>query len=276
MAMVHEHVQETRPAALAGKYYPAEREFLASVVDRYLLAARPCPTASPDGASPKAIIAPHGGYIFSGAVAGSAFAAWKGDAGQIERVVIIGPSHYYDFPGLALPGTGGFETPFGVAAVDEDWADLLEKLTSVRTFAAAHETEHSVEVQIPFLQRMLGDVKIVPLITGSASHLQVAAAVEKLWGGRETRFVISSDLSHYLDYGAAQRVDRQTAELIENLDYRKLTAEQACGAQAIRGFLRAALEREMTCHPVDLRNSGDTVGATDEVIGYGAFHFFED
>lgn len=269
--MIREQVQEVRAAALAGKFYPGEREFLAKVTTAFLGQHA---GETPDGLA-KAVISPHSGFVYSGAVAGHALASWADDGENIERVVIIGPSHHFDFPGLAVPGAAAFETPLGRMPVDEAWLERLDRYSYARVFAAAHEQEHTIEVQLPFLQTISKELKIVPLITGRGSDLQVAQVLDQLWGGPETRIVISSDLSHFLDYASAQKMDQHTAHLIENFEYRKLSAEQACGCRAIRGFLRAALERELKCRNVDLRNSGDTAGVATEIIGYGAFQFFE-
>jgi AmmeMemoRadiSam system protein B len=266
--MTRDPVQEIRTAASAGKYYPAEPDFLAKVTDNYLAGARPM-----KGPSPKAVIAPHGGFVFSGAVAGQAFGAWRHE--EIKRVVLIGPSHFFDFPGLALPGAAAFQSPLGITPVDEEWSDRLERFSFVRVFAAPHEQEHALEVQLPFLQRLAPEAKIIPLITGRASDLQVMSVLQQLWGGAETRIIVSSDLSHFLDYAAAKKVDGQTAALVETFEYRKLTVEQACGCVAIRGFLRAALEREMKCQCVDLRNSAETAGVETDLVGFGAFHFHD-
>jgi MEMO1 family protein len=261
-------VQEIRPAAGAGRFYPAEPEFLAKTVDHYL--GEPVAGEEP----PKAIIAPHGGYIYSGAVAGSAFRCWRKFPG-VERVVLIGPSHFYDFPGLALPDASVFVTPLGELELDRTAAQSLRRLDFVRVFEAAHEPEHAIEVELPFVQRLFGEPKIIPLITGTADVAHVAKALDLVWGESETVIVVSADLSHYLDYGSAQRCDAVTARMIENFDYTKLTADQSCGYRAIRGFLKTALMRELRCVTSDLRNSGDTIGLTTEVIGYGAFQFFE-
>lgn len=266
--MGRRNVQEVRPTTVAGKYYPADAEFLAKMVDEYLGAA------PEESEVPKAVIAPHGGYIYSGPVAGSAFRNWMGHA-PVERVVVIGPSHFYDFPGIALPDTSVFVTPLGELEVDLEAAEALKRFNFIQVFEGAHEPEHAIEVELPFLQKLFEGMKIVPLVTGSTSADQVARVIDLVWGGPETLIVVSSDLSHYHDYGSAQRYDAAAARMIESFDFTQLTADQACGHQSIRGLLKVAMKREMRCVVRDLRNSGDTAGPTSEVTGYGAFHFFE-
>jgi MEMO1 family protein len=267
--MGSKNVQEARPAMAAGKFYPADPEFLGKVVDDYLHAG-----AETEGELPKAVIAPHSGFIYSGPVAGSAFRAWR-DAHEIHRVVLIGPSHLYEFPGLALPDATVFSTPLGEIEVDVDCTEELKKLSFIRVFEGAHEPEHSLEVELPFLQKLFTNFTIVPIVTGVTEPEQVATALGVVWGGPETLIVVSSDLSHYHSYAGAKRDDAVTARMIESLDYRELTPDRACGAHAIRGLLKTALNREMRCELRDLRNSGDTAGIESEVIGFGAFHFFE-
>jgi MEMO1 family protein len=266
--MGRRNLQEVRAPAGAGKFYPADPEFLRKVLDGYLNADEE------DGEIPKAVIAPHSGYIYSGPVAGRAFRAWR-EATHIRRVVLIGPSHSYDFPGLALPDATVFSTPLGEVEVDAASVRQLNRLGFIRVFEAAHEPEHCLEVQLPFLQQLFASFQIVPLVTGTTSPEQVARVLDLVWGGRETLIVVSSDLSHYQDYATARRRDAVTARMIECFDHAQLNADQACGADAIRGFLNTALKREMRCVIRDLRNSGDTAGMASEVVGFGAFQFFE-
>lgn len=270
--MTHASIQEIRPAFHAGTLYPAEREFLGRVVDGFLAGKKSAQRSEVGGIFPKAIIAPHGGYVYSGEVAGSAFAAWRGAA--VRRVVLVGPSHTYDFPGIALPDTSIFTTPLGELHVDVEAAEIIQKFSYVRRFEAAHHAEFTVEVQLPFIQRLFGEPTIVPLITGQVDSRHVAALINSLWGGSETVFVISSDLSRCHEASLARKIDANTARAIQEFRYGVVTVDQACGYRAIRGFLQAALKREMRCVLAELRNSGD-VESADDVTGYGAFHFFE-
>jgi AmmeMemoRadiSam system protein B len=260
-----------RLPAVAGQFYPENPEKLRSMVDGFLAAAK---TVSDK--IPKAIIAPHAGYPYSGPVAGSAYACLARGRGRLKRVVLLGPSHFVAFPGLAASSASAFQSPLGSIPVDEEALTLVRALPQVTTLDAAHEHEHSLEVHLPFLQVALGEFKLVPLVVGDAAPNEVAAVLNELWGGRETCIVVSSDLSHYHDYRTAQQMDHETARAIESLNWEKLGSDQACCCQPIRGLLCAAKERGLRCHTVDLRNSGDTSGSRDRVVGYGAFVFTED
>jgi AmmeMemoRadiSam system protein B len=175
--------------------------------------------------------------------------------------------------GLAVSSADGFATPLGLARVDQNAVQALLQLPGVTVVDEAHALEHALEVEIPFLQEVLEEFEIVPVLAGEASPEEVTRVIEAVWGGDETRFVISSDLSHYLDSGSAARLDLATARTIEALDWAALGEDQACGRVAIRGLLLAARRREMTARTLDLRNSGDTAGPRDQVVGYGAFGF---
>jgi AmmeMemoRadiSam system protein B len=265
------YVQPIRPAAVAGRFYPAPPAELGQMVEQFLeiAPADPVPGA-------KAVIAPHAGYAFSGPVAGSAFQAWAGQTRDIRRVVLLGPSHFVAFTGIALPQAGGFATPLGTVRINGDAVERLRSLPQVREFPLAHEYEHSLEVELPFLQRTLSDFTIVPLVVGDATDEAVRETVEALWGGEETRFVISSDLSHYHDYDTARQMDRSTAAAIEAARPEEISGDAACGHRAIRGFLKEAARRGLAARTLDLRNSGDTAGPRDRVVGYGAFAFAEN
>jgi len=226
--------------------------------------------------APKAVIAPHAGYIYSGPIAASAYAQLAPARDLIKRVVLLGPSHFALFDGLAASGAAAFATPLGTVAVDTAAiAEISSRLPQVSVRDEAHADEHALEVQLPFLQVVLADFKIVPLLVGEASDQEVAEVIEALWDGEETRLVISSDLSHYQDYQTAQETDSETARAIESLDWKKLHGDLACGCRPICGLLSAAKERGVRCRTVDLRNSGDTSGDRDRVVGYGAFVFTE-
>jgi AmmeMemoRadiSam system protein B len=260
-----------RLPAVAGQFYPDNPEELRSMVNGFLAKAE---TAS--GKIPKAIIAPHAGYPYSGPVAGSAYACLARGRGRFKRVVLLGPSHFALFAGLAASSASVFQSPLGPIPVDEQALARIRALPQVTTLDAAHRREHSLEVHLPFLQIALGEFKLVPLVVGEAAPDEVAAVLGKLWGGRETCIVVSSDLSHYHDYRTAQQMDRKTARTIESLDWQALGGDQACGCHPVRGLLCAAKERGLRCRAVDLRNSGDTSGSCDRVVGYGAFVFTED
>ena len=262
---------ETRPPAVAGLFYPADPGELRAMVEAYLAeAAARLPEDTP---VPKAVIAPHAGYIYSGPVAATAYAALAPARGRIRRVVLLGPSHRVPFRGIAAPGAAWFETPFGRVPVDrEAIAEILE-LPQVQVLDAAHAQEHSLEVHLPFLQAVLGDFVLVALVVGDATPQEVAEVIERLWDGPETLIVVSSDLSHYLDYDTARRIDAVTARAIENLQPEAIGYEQACGRIPVNGLLWAARRHGLHAHTMDLRNSGDTAGPRDQVVGYGAWLF---
>ena len=223
---------------------------------------------------PKAIIAPHAGYIYSGPIAAAVYARLAPARDIITRVVLLGPVHRVPVRGLALPGADIMATPLGNITVDAAAVAALKRLPQISVSAAAHAQEHSLEVQLPFLQEVLAGFSVVPLAVGDATAEEVAQVLDTLWGGAETLIVISSDLSHYLNYGDAKTVDRVTAQAI--LDLRtNISHEQACGGTPMNGLLQAARQRGLTPQLIDLRNSGDTAGDRNRVVGYGAFAFHE-
>ncbi|MEO8443145.1 MAG: AmmeMemoRadiSam system protein B [Betaproteobacteria bacterium] len=260
-----------RPAAVAGTFYPASANALARDVSALLARAAAGALGKP---VPKAIIAPHAGYIYSGPIAAAVYARLAPARGVITRVVLLGPVHRVPVRGLALPAADALATPLGNVAVDAAAVSVLQKLPQVTVSAAAHAQEHSLEVQLPFLQQVLGDFSVVPLAVGNATAAEVAQVLDILWGGAETLIVISSDLSHFLDYADAQAVDRVTAQTI--VDMRPaISHEQACGGTPVNGLLQAARKRGLEPELIDLRNSGDTAGDRSRVVGYGAFAFHD-
>ena len=229
------------------------------------------PAAAP---APKAVIAPHAGYVYSGPIAASAYARLAPARDTIKRVVLLGPSHHASFEGLAAPSDEAFATPLGSVPVDTaSIRDLRSHSPQVIVLDEAHACEHSLEAHLPFLQCVLAEFKIVPLLVCDASEDEVAEVIEALWGGEETRFVISSDLSHYCDYASARELDALTARAIEELRPQDIGVEQACGRVPIRGWLQVAKRHQLRARTVDLRNSGDTAGPRSEVVGYGAWVF---
>jgi AmmeMemoRadiSam system protein B len=247
-------------------FYPADARQLAREVRDLLGAARH------PGLQPKALIAPHAGYVYSGAIAASAYAALKDIAPRIRRVVLLGPTHRVAVRGLALPDADAFDTPLGRVMLDRTAMDAIARLPQVVVSGAAHALEHSLEVQLPFLQSVLPDFTLLPLAVGTATAEEVAEVLEAVWGGDETLVVVSSDLSHYLPYATAQAVDRQTADDILQLN-QLISHEQACGGTPIGGLILAARRHHLQPHLLDLRNSGDTAGSHEGVVGYAAFAF---
>ncbi len=259
-----------RPAAVAGMFYPAHADALRGEVRALLAQARPpLPPRVP-----KALIAPHAGYIYSGPIAASAYATLDAARERIRRVVLLGPTHRVALRGLALPGADRFATPLGEVEVDAAAIAALRDLPQVVESPSAHALEHSLEVQLPFLQTALGDFRVVPLAVGDAEPSEVAQALERVWGGAETLIVVSSDLSHYLPYAQAREADAATLTAILALEPR-LDHWQACGATPVNGLLQLARRRGMQPELLDARNSGDTAGDRRRVVGYAALAFCE-
>lgn len=254
-----------RHPAVAGTFYPANPKFLHQMLDQYL------DDTEMGHKVPKAIIVPHAGYVYSGPIAATAYARLRQAKDQVTRVVIIGPSHRVSFRGMAVSSAETFSTPLGHIPVDEEAVQLVAQLPFVQYMDQAHTFEHSLEVQLPFLQETLNDFKIVPIVAGDASPEQVAQVIEALWGGDETLIVISSDLSHYHDYATAKKLDQLTSKRIERQQYELLTGEAACGKVPVSGLLKVARDKSLSVKAIDLRNSGDTAGDKSRVVGYGAY-----
>ena len=253
---------------MAGQFYPAEPARLRGEVLRLLDATGPS-----DRTLPKALIAPHAGYVYSGAVAGAAFATLRERAGTIERVVLIGPAHYVAVRGIAVPSVAAFETPLGRVPVDRESLNALDGLPFIVRADAPHAPEHALEVELPFLQQILREFRVVPLVVGDADPQEVAEVLQALWGGPETLIVVSSDLSHYHDYETARRLDGATAQAVEGGEWAAIGPNEACGFLAVAGLLREASRRGLKALRLSLCNSGDTAGWRDRVVGYGAWRF---
>lgn len=262
----------TRHPAVAGSFYPAEPAALRGEISRCLREARPAGPAR--SGPPKMLVVPHAGTAYSGPVAASAYAMLAGSARErIRRVVLLGPAHRVPVRGLAAPTVAAFATPLGAIPVDQDSLRALAELPFVERSDRAHEWEHSLELQLPFLQQILGgDFSLVPLVVGDARPEEVAQVLEQLWGGDETLVLISSDLSHYLPYAAAQARDGETVEHLLALDT-DIAPEQACGAHALNGALLVARRHGLQPRLLDLRNSGDTAGDRRRVVGYASLAF---
>lgn len=286
---------------VAGTFYPADPRALAAQVRAYVRSAPDSGPRSPSEAEsrtkqavgggtgsreradalaqslpgrwPKALIVPHAGYIYSGPVAGSAYAQLAAGTAAIHRVVLLGPSHRLPFYGLAYSQAEAFVTPLGQVPVDQEAYQAIADLPQARSFEAPFQGEHCLEVQLPFLQVLLEDFHLVPFLVGEATAAEVAAVLERLWGGDETLILVSSDLSHYLDYATARRLDAATSQAIAALDPAAIGDDQACGRIPVKGLLKAARHHGLGCQVLDLRNSGDTAGPRNQVVGYGAFAF---
>ncbi len=256
-----------RQPAVAGTFYPADPDQLKLLLAHYLN------DVAIDKKVPKAIIAPHAGYVYSGPIAASVYARLQSASNIINRVFLIGPSHRVGFHGLAVSTAEQFSTPLGTIDIDTDAVKQIAELPFVSYLDQAHEQEHSLEVHLPFLQTILKEFLLVPVVAGDAAVDQVCQLLEQFWGEPETLIVVSSDLSHFHDYKTAQIMDRATSDIIEQLQYEKLGSDFACGCVPVCGLLALARKKKLQVRTIDLRNSGDTAGSGDKtrVVGYGAY-----
>lgn len=267
-----------RPPAVAGTFYPADADLLRSEIDGLMGAALHSGIAQQETATPKAIIVPHAGLMFSGSLAALGFATVRALKNTVKRIVIIGPAHRMAFQGIALARADQFATPLGSMRCDLPALQSALSLPHVQMLDEAHTLEHGLEIELPFIQRLFGegaDIGIVPLLVSRCSPRQVHQVIEMLWGGPETLIVISSDLSHFHDYDTAQRMDNRTRAMIENFDAENIDTSDACGALPVAGMLMAARNRGMTIKTLGMRNSGDVTGDKSRVVGYGAWAIYE-
>jgi AmmeMemoRadiSam system protein B len=255
-----------RPPAVADLFYAGDPQCLAADVAAMLRTARESELQA------KALVVPHAGYIYSGPVAATAYRLLQNQAGLIRRVVLLGPTHRMAVDGIAVPTVASFSTPLGAVPLDREAIACISALPQVVQNDGPHAMEHALEVQLPFLQVVLGDFQLVPLAVGEASAEEVAEVIEQLWGGADTVILVSTDLSHYHSYNEARQIDRATIESIIGLRG-PLDHEQACGATPLNGLLRVARRKGLRPHLLDLRNSGDTAGDKERVVGYAAIAF---
>lgn len=255
-----------RKPAVAGYFYPNDSKELSNMIHKFLA------KANSDLPIPKAIIAPHAGYVYSGPIAASAYAVLSKVKQRIKQIILLGPAHRYPLKGIAIPQVDFFATPLGQIPIDKTALSIIAKLPQVKSIEAAFNQEHSLEVQLPFLQTILSQFSLVPLLVGQTSPEQVAEVLKLLWGDESTLIIVSSDLSHYHEYQQACQIDQVTAQDIAGLCLDKIGYEQACGRNPMLGLLHVAKEFNMRINVLDLRNSGDTAGSKDSVVGYGAFH----
>ncbi|HEY0250485.1 MAG TPA: AmmeMemoRadiSam system protein B [Kofleriaceae bacterium] len=258
---------QVRPPAVAGTFYPGSAAELSGTIDGLLAA-----NSVADSRRPKALIVPHAGYIYSGAIAAAGFARIRNFAETLERVVVVSPAHRVYVEGLTWPGAAFLATPLGQIAVDVDAIGAIPELIA---HPHAHAREHAIEVELPFIQKLAPHAKVIPIAASHAAPHVVGKVLDQLWGGPETLIVISSDLSHYHGYEDAHERDRRTAAKIIALDT-GLEGEEACGCTGINGLAWVARKRHLRVEVIDLRNSGDTAGPRDEVVGYGAFALYEE
>ncbi len=290
-----------RKPAVAGQFYPASPALLTEAIEACLADARgpaactptplqfsAVPAFHPDtighspgaGAGeggrvgqPRALIVPHAGYIYSGAVAASAYCCLRDCAADIHRVILLGPAHRVYFEGIAAPTVAGFETPLGVVEVDQAAIHGLSGLPGVVISDESHREEHSIEVQVPFMQMLLPEFTLVPLVVGDVGPEAVLALLEHFQDDPRTLIVVSSDLSHYLSYRQACQVDEHTSQAIVRLLPDAIEDRMACGSIPIRGLLQFARKKGWRVELLDYRNSGDTAGSRERVVGYGAYLF---
>jgi AmmeMemoRadiSam system protein B len=261
-------MMNVRQPVVAGQFYPADANELHAMVTAFLDSAK---TTS---LIPKALIVPHAGYIYSGTIAATGYAHLANIRAKIKRVVLLGPSHFVGVRGLATSSADAFATPLGEVPLDKQGLTKILDLPQVKIFDEAHAREHSLEVQLPFLQVLLDDFSLIPLGVGSATPEEIGKVLQALWGAEETLIVISSDLSHYHRYEVAKRLDEKTSRAIETLQLEEIDYDQACGQHSIKGLLHVARVLGLRAQTVDLRNSGNTAGSRDSVVGYGAYVLF--
>ncbi|MCB1986351.1 MAG: AmmeMemoRadiSam system protein B [Burkholderiales bacterium] len=264
--MIKNRTSSIREPAVAGLFYPADAQQLSQDIQQFISGSEQHELI------PKALIVPHAGYIYSGAIAASAYRTLLSMAAAIKRVILLGPTHRVVVRGLALPNAAYFSTPLGTVVVDKTAIQAISDLPQVTISSEAHMLEHSLEVQLPFLQHVLDDFSVLPLAVGEASAEEVAEVLDRVWGGNETIIVVSSDLSHYLPYASAKQVDRDTVESILQLK-QPITHDHACGGTPISGLIVVARRHHLKPQLLDLRNSGDTAGLHDRVVGYAAIAF---
>lgn len=261
-------MENIRPAAVAGLFYPASNDELVQLVNNELSQA-----TLKSQHKPIAIIVPHAGYIYSGPIAASVFKYLQNFRSIIKRVLLIGPSHRVNFQGLALSNADFFQTPLGKVRLDKNCQEKLLNIPDIQLLDQAHENEHSLEVQLPFLQQVLNNFSLIPIVAGHASAELVEQAIDSIWDGEETLIVVSSDLSHYHDYITAQELDNSTSKAIIGLDHTEIASENACGYVGVNGLLLFAKNHHLKASIIDVRNSGDTAGDKKSVVGYGGYIF---
>jgi len=273
--MRNQTTQTIQPPAVAGLFYPEQADTLRHDVDQFLLQARSEALQKDHTEHPvKALIVPHAGYVYSGAIAARAYAQLIPDAGRINRVVVFAPAHRMAFNGMAVSSADVFNTPLGDIPLDDTCRQQLVRANpSLHVLDQAFNQEHAVEVQLPFLQRLLGDFQLLPILVGRVEPAEVQKVLNQCWGGPQTLIVISSDLSHFHDYQTAVQMDQHTTAAIESLNADEVAYGDACGRTAINGLLLTAGEKGLKAKTVALGNSGDTGAGRESVVGYGAYVF---
>jgi len=257
----------TRMPAVAGFFYTDNPGSLATEVDSYLSGC----TQTRLERSPRALIVPHAGYLFSGAIAASAYAPLAPWRRQITRVVLLGPAHRVYIQGLALPSVSGFRTPLGEVLLDTGNMRLISEKFGIEINDQAHAAEHSLEVQLPFLQRSLDHFRLVPIVAGDCDPAEIQAIIRHYWGEADTLLIISTDLSHFLSDADAREMDQRTADAVMDLAPEKIGELQACGRIPLKALLAVAREYGAQIRQLAMGNSGDVSGDRHQVVGYGAW-----
>lgn len=256
-----------RPAAVAGLFYPDEPAALDRQINELMDNAEPARDERP----PRALVVPHAGYPYSGPVAAQAYAHIEPWRDQYQRVLLLGPSHRVPLRGMALSNADEFTTPLGDVPIDTDECEALLEYSGVHGMDAAHAMEHSLEVQLPFLQRLIGDFRLIPLAVGDAPPGEVARVIERYWDDPATLVVISTDLSHFLTLEQARALDDRTRQAIEQRDHRAIGDDQACGRYPLRGLLKVLKEQDAGIETLAMGTSADATGDSSRVVGYGAW-----
>jgi AmmeMemoRadiSam system protein B len=254
-----------RETAVAGTFYEASEGAL-----RLQLASLMAEVQAPAVDRPKVLIVPHAGYIYSGATAAQAYATVAHLSADITRVVLFGPAHSVHLQGMALPDTDAFATPLGMVPIDRESVLRACALPRVCLSDEAHRLEHSLEIQLPFVQTLLGEFSLVPVVVGHCTAQAVAVVMDALWGGPETLLIVSTDLSHFHTYEEASAIDKRTCQRLLDKDT-SLDGHDACGAYALNGLMSSAHCEALKIQQLALCNSGDNAGNKDRVVGYGAF-----
>ena len=259
-------INPVREAAVAGIFYPADVYQLKNDINGYLQHI-----TDNNSGKPKILITPHAGYKYSAQVAASAFAKLRPFKDKIKKVFLLGPSHRVYVNGVALPKEKSFKTPLGIIKVDSDIVEQISKTKPFKFKSTAHKNEHSLEVSLPFLQVVLGNFEIIPMLYGEANPHEIAQTIQPYLERDDSILIVSADLSHYLDYSTAKKVDEQTANNIK--EGKTVDHHQSCGATAINTALIMAQNFGLVPQMLNMANSGDVIGDKDSVVGYGAWSF---
>ncbi len=254
-----------RQAAVAGQFYPADKIQLQTQIDQLMATGK-----VQSGARPEALIVPHAGYVFSGRTAAQAYQSLISRRHEIKRVILFGPAHRVYLAGMALPSVDSFRTPLGDIPLDRENIARVATLPGVIESDEVHRLEHSLEVQLPFLQSILDDFLLIPVAVGDCDADTVASLLDSLWGGNDSLTIISTDLSHFHPYDVAEKIDASTCQKILDKSS-NLTGKEACGARVLNGLMRSKHAQALDIELLACCNSGNTAGDKNRVVGYGSF-----